>query len=416
MKTFVFSLLLVSVAAIAVAWNINYQRYGYRRSLMGPFEVGGEVTAANLLEHVNIRSDEPLPKAEVIGEATHDFGVMAPNTEGEHVFIVKNSGEATLNLRLGATTCKCTLGELDKSDLEPGEQTEIKLSWKVKPGTSEFGESAEVLTNDPGNIAIQLKVVGKVVESFELVPDTWTFADSATGDTINISGAIYNFMDQRIEPTEMKFSSEDMTRLAEFEVEALEPSENKLAEGATQAFRIVTTIQPGLRQGSISQDFLFGFRYLDDQGNPVTSEDDDSPKDLYIKIPTKGRIVGNLRMIESSRLKAESGGYLYDFGKLTRDDSLRAKTFVVLKGSERDNTTLRVGKTSPKDVVRASLGEPKGRGTMDLYPLEIELIPGDKPIERLGKDSGDYGSIWIESDNPKVSKMRIVLKFAIEGR
>ena len=62
------------------------------------------------------------------------------------------------------------------------------------------------------------------------------------------------------------------------------------------------------------------------------------------------------------------------------------------------------------------MGEPKGRGSMTLYPLEIELIPGDETVERLGKNKDDYGTVWIESDNPKVTKMRVALKFAIEGR
>jgi hypothetical protein len=53
---------------------------------------------------------------------------------------------------------------------------------------------------------------------------------------------------------------------------------------------------------------------------------------------------------------------------------------------------------------------------MLLYPLELELIPGKEPIERLGKSKDDYGSVWIESDNPKVTRMRIALKFALEGR
>ena len=53
---------------------------------------------------------------------------------------------------------------------------------------------------------------------------------------------------------------------------------------------------------------------------------------------------------------------------------------------------------------------------MKLYPLELELIPGEELIERLGNDNEDYGSVWIESDNPKVTKMRVALKFAIEPR
>ena len=122
-------------------------------------------------------------------------------------------------------------------------------------------------------------------------------------------------------------------------------------------------------------------------------------------------------MITSSKLTGQTGGgYVYDFGRITKDDPLKVKTFVVLKGSDRDNTNLSVGEIYPDGVVKATLGEPKGRGSMKLYPLELELIPGKELIERLGNDNEDYGSVWIESDNPKVTKMRVALKFAIEPR
>jgi hypothetical protein len=51
-----------------------------------------------------------------------------------------------------------------------------------------------------------------------------------------------------------------------------------------------------------------------------------------------------------------------------------------------------------------------------LYPLQLEIIPGDKPIDLTGKAEGDYGKLWIESDNPKVPKMLIVVKFAIDAK
>jgi hypothetical protein len=77
---------------------------------------------------------------------------------------------------------------------------------------------------------------------------------------------------------------------------------------------------------------------------------------------------------------------------------------------------LRVGETDPAGVVKATLGEPKGQGSMKLFPLEIELVPGPEPVERMARNRDDFGSVWIESDNPKVTKMRIGLKFAIEAK
>ena len=53
---------------------------------------------------------------------------------------------------------------------------------------------------------------------------------------------------------------------------------------------------------------------------------------------------------------------------------------------------------------------------MTLYPLEIEVVPGDESMARLGKNQDDFGNVWIESDNPKVTKMRIAVKFAVDPR
>jgi hypothetical protein len=327
-------------------------------------------------------------------------------------------GEDDLRLRLGATTCKCTLGELDREALAPGEQTEVKLSWTVKEGESDFKQSAQLITNDPGRVVIQLEIIGKVVDQIDIVPETWTFGEVATGDSMEVEGKIYNFMSFDLSPTEISFSSEEMTGFSEFEVEAFKPTKEAdgIRSAARQGFNVKAKIRPGMRQGPVSQNLVFGFRELDENGDLVPAEEGDTDPNSYIFAPVKGQIVGPLGMITSSKLKGKGGGYSYDFGRIGKDDSLKAKTFVVLKGEERDNTSLRVGEVSPDGVVKATLGEPIGRGTMKLYPLEIELIPGKEDIERLGKNKDDYGRVWIESDNPKVTKMLLALTFAVEGR
>ncbi|MGB7329527.1 MAG: DUF1573 domain-containing protein [Rubripirellula sp.] len=431
MKNFWIFVLLSAVAGASAAWAINYKRFGYRESAFGPFVVGGQITTENVDKFVNlsdVAGGEKVGRVEIEGDLEYDFGVMSPGDEGSKVFNIRNTGDGPLTLRLGASTCKCTIGELDKEALDPGEETEVKLTWTVKQGETEFGQSAQLLTNDPRMVAITLKIKGKVIEGFRLVPDAWSAGEVATGDPIEFEGSFYNYTDTKIQTKDVRFTSDTMNELAEFDVQPLEPSEYSPGnDSAIQGFRVVVKLAPGMKQGNFSQNLLV--RVADD-GSPAdasdavaSAADEDAEKkggpdddQRYISIPVSGRVVGTLRMLESSKLTLEGGEYVYNFGRIGPDDDLTARAFVVLKGSERDNTTLTIGETRPSGVVKAKLGEAKGRGSMVLYPLEIELVAGDKVISRLGKDRSDYGSIWIESDNPKVSRMRVVLKFAIEGR
>lgn len=408
-------ILLSALLGIATAAVANYTTFGSRDAFFGPFGTNNEMTAADLPAYRQSLLPDGRPKVELVDEPSFDFGLMAPDTEGEHLFRVKNVGTGNLRLRLGASTCKCTLGDLDKESLAPGEETEIKLSWTVKAGLTEFSQSAEVITNDPDAVVIRLAITGEVAREIDLVPETWTFGEVATGEPFEVTGKVYSFLDTDIELTDLVFTKEELTELSEFEISPFTPTEaNDGIRGiARQGFIVTARVKPGLRQGAVSQNLRMQLNRLDESGKVIPNEDG---LNEYINAPTKGAIVGPLGMILTSRLSGqEGGGYVYDFGKLNKGDNLIGKAFVVLKGSERDRTNLRIGETVPEGTVIARLGEPKGQGSVKLYPIEIELVPGSEPVERSGRNSGDFGSVWIESDNPKVTKMRIGLKFAIEA-
>lgn len=280
MKNFWVFALLSAVIGGSVAWGINYKRYGYRHSEFGPFVVNGQVTPDNVEKFVNISSDSggvKVGRVKILGETDFDFGVMSPGDDGEKVFKIRNDGEGLLRLRVGASTCKCTIGELNKEQLEPGEETEIKLSWTVKSGESEFGQSAQLLTNDPAMVAITLKISGKVISDFRLVPDAWSFGENADGDPITVEGTFYNFTDTKIKTGDVRFTSDAMNELATFDVQPLEKDEFEPGnESAIQGFRVTANLAPGMKQGSVSQNLLVAFVDADTTSDDETSDDETS--------------------------------------------------------------------------------------------------------------------------------------------
>lgn len=411
-------MLLSGLIGFGCAWVVNESRYG-GPSRFGPLGTDTDLTAETANSYLEARAPgQGNPKIVVTGDLIHDFGVMTPGDEGEKVFEITNEGVSELELRLGASTCKCTIGSLDKESIAPGETTTVKLSWTVKANERTFSQSAQILTNDPANPALTFGISGRVIQDIDVVPEKWTFGEVASGDSFEVSGKIYNFMDYDIEPEKLRFSDPEMTKLSEFTVELFSPT--KEADGihsdARQAFNVRAAVKPGLRQGAFAPKLVFPFRSLVADDHVDSANEAQIDADLRILVPVSGRIVGELSMIVNDNVKEASGMYIYDLGRIQKNDPLTATAFVVLKGKERETVTLRVGDVSPDQVVKAKLGKPKGSGSMQLFPLEIELVPGSESVERQGLSKDDYGSVWIESDNPKVSKMRIALKFVLDGR
>ena len=114
----------------------------------------------------------PLPKAVIVGSLIHNFGTMEIGSKGEHVFTIRNEGEAPLELvaRKEDHSCQCTLGTLSKNGLQPGEETTIKLTWEIKVPNTQFQHYAKVRTNDPKNDSLTFRVQGLIGRRFVVVP------------------------------------------------------------------------------------------------------------------------------------------------------------------------------------------------------------------------------------------------------
>ena len=61
---------------------------------------------------------------------------MQRGTSKSHEFVFRNTGKSPLTVRVGATSCKCTVGKVSKNRFAPGESVPVKLEWSalVNPG------------------------------------------------------------------------------------------------------------------------------------------------------------------------------------------------------------------------------------------------------------------------------------------
>jgi hypothetical protein len=92
------------------------------------------VSSSNEYLPVRSKTEGPTPKVELEGNPTHDFGTMSVQKTGTHSWVVRNLGEADLDLWMISSTCMCTFAKFkdgQKATVKPGEKTDIELEWKT---------------------------------------------------------------------------------------------------------------------------------------------------------------------------------------------------------------------------------------------------------------------------------------------
>lgn len=137
----------------------------------------------------------PYPKA-VVEEELYKFGEMAVGQSLSHKFVLKNEGEAPLEVKKGNTTCKCTLSEMKDNAVAPGESIEIELIWTPKTPQENFGQTATIWTNDPKNQEMKLQIEGTVNNLISFTGDSlgspnWSLPVMATSEPVSFTGKIH---------------------------------------------------------------------------------------------------------------------------------------------------------------------------------------------------------------------------------
>ena len=167
-KVFWLTAVIVITLLGATLWTALGARFEFKHhTLQGePIVIDPQTGAAVAVNRAApgshlLGETKPQPRA-IAGEVEHNFGVMDPLTMGEHKFVIRNTGEAPLELNIGPTTCKCTVSGLSSNRVEPGEFASVKLEWNSGRKDLEFAQAATVYTNDPRKKSIEFTVTGKV--------------------------------------------------------------------------------------------------------------------------------------------------------------------------------------------------------------------------------------------------------------
>jgi hypothetical protein len=96
-----------------------------------------------------------------------NFGTINEGEKKEFDFILTNNGKSDLIIRKVKASCGCTAVTPSETVIKPGKSTNVKTIFDSTGKPGKQNRTITVITNDPDNSTITLRVTGDVVKKAE---------------------------------------------------------------------------------------------------------------------------------------------------------------------------------------------------------------------------------------------------------
>lgn len=326
----------------------------------------------------------PYPKA-VTPELEFDFGAAQHLSEGKHTFVIRNDGEAPLDViaRKGDSSCQCTLGEVDSNEpIPPGGERTVTLTWTIKADVPVFRQWAKVRTNDPERKEIEFVIHGRVEKQLAMVPsETWEVGEIRTEDGATASGMIYSAI---LDAFSIESATCDNPAVSVTWEAA--PQEFLAEKKAKVAYQVKVHVKPEIAIGPFSE-----------QVNLVVSGDH------KLNFRLKGVRPGPIDVIGPGWRPASSTLVL---GEFPADKGKDAKLFLYVRDFDGDLELKSVDAENSKATFTLARDE-KFQGATRRYELKVQIPPGP-PVDR---QRAHHEKIGLLLNHPAAQEFRIYLDY-----
>jgi hypothetical protein len=137
-----------------------------------PNEASGQLNAPGASNgHPRVQAIDPV----------YGFGSVYNGTAVKHTFRLKNTGTAPLTISAVRTSCGCTAAQPTKSQLLPGEESEIAVNFDTRADHGPATRTITVFTNDHDHQQLQLTMRGDVKVQVEASPSLVIFEGARRG-------------------------------------------------------------------------------------------------------------------------------------------------------------------------------------------------------------------------------------------
>jgi hypothetical protein len=325
-----------------------------------------------------------------VDEPIHHFGTMLVGETGTHVFVVRNVGDAPLELGEPETTCKCTFSTLDTRTVAPGGSVEIKLEWESNKVGDPFRQGAEIPTNDPDHPHLALVLEGRVEPLLVVSPGfEWHLGEFTGDEPRTVTGALYSkvldsFSILKIECAHPKFST--LTR--PLDAERLKELQGKCG------YAVDVTIDPSLPEGPVAAELL-------------VKTDVEKAGDVQVNV-TALRL-GPIRLLAAPGVRWNGDDRAVDLGRFPAANGASATLFMFViepAGQRFEITSVEVDPAHFKaDVTEDPSYRVPGRRR---YEVKLAVPPNQPPDVRLQENSA---KVRLHTNHPSAPLVKLYAEY-----
>lgn len=313
----------------------------------------------------------PQPKAVVDGDLTYHFGSKAQQVTFDKAWVIRNEGDADLQLRLEAPPCSCTVAGFQTENgvptgtakvIPPKGETKIHFTWQTRENNGKYLKSATILTNDPERPRLEFTAEGEVSPAVMVFPQSVVDFQEISTDEKEHATSILVF--SRDKP-DFKITKLATSKPQFFDVEQEPMSTAELADLKIEAGHKVTVkAKPGLPLAPFVEELRM---------------ETDHPKQPELKLTMTGKVVGPIAVLpERVRLFGIPGqkGGSKEVTLLVRGH--RPTRFEVTRSPERFKVDVQPSDNSSKSgKYRLTVTVPAGTppGTVD----DVIILKTDHP-------------------------------------
>ncbi len=321
--------------------------------------------------------------------------------DGSHDFKFTNNGSTPLTLTRGASTCRCTVGEIKDSTIQPGQSTTVHVTWKSKLHSGPFKQSVTINTNDSSHREVVLTIRGEFTQQLRVDPEEINFGQIVGNQPVTHEARILcNLTNHALEITGHDFSDRDLAKFFDVQTRPLTREDLSQPTRATSGALIKVTAKPGLPPGRFQQKIV------------LKTNVESMPE---VELPVFGSMGKDVSIAGS--------GWDDDIGVLTigpvkAGTAVQRQLLLFARGADAKNIRYNVVHVVP-EFLKVTLGETTvlADGKLAKTPLTIDIPARSTQASYMdaGTDGGKAGEITIDTTSADVHQVRIRVRFAIEG-